>query len=108
MVFSKSYCPHCKAAKELLTEVLKDEKFTGIRMDVVELDKFEDSQAAGQIQAYLTHKTGQHTVPNIFIAGQHVGGNSELQADHKVGALEPWLLESLEEDDDDDSYEEEL
>ena len=28
----------------------------------------------------LRVQTGQRTVPNIFIAGSHVGGNSELQA----------------------------
>lgn len=32
-----------------------------------------------QIQAYLAEKTGQRTVPNIFIEQKHVGGNSDLQ-----------------------------
>lgn len=41
------------------------------------------------IQAALAELTGQRTVPNIFIAKQHIGGNSDLQG--KKGQL-PSLL----------------
>lgn len=41
------------------------------------------------IQAYLAQKTGQRTVPSIFINGVHVGGNSELVAlNNKGGKFE--------------------
>lgn len=43
------------------------------------------------IQSALADLTGQSTVPNIFIAKQHIGGNSDLQA--KKGDL-PNLLKS--------------
>ena len=32
------------------------------------------------IQATLLEITGQRTVPNVFIKGQHLGGNDDLQA----------------------------
>lgn len=32
-----------------------------------------------EMQEYLTSKTGQRTVPNIFISGKHIGGNSDIQ-----------------------------
>jgi glutaredoxin 3 len=32
------------------------------------------------IQSTLGEMTGQTTVPNIFIAKEHIGGNSDLQA----------------------------
>jgi len=32
------------------------------------------------IQSTLGELTGQTTVPNIFIAQKHIGGNSDLQA----------------------------
>jgi glutaredoxin 3 len=32
------------------------------------------------IQKVLRDITGQTTVPNIFIDGKHIGGNSDLQA----------------------------
>ena len=40
------------------------------------------------MQAFLGKHSGQKTVPNIYIAGKHIGGNSELQAMDKNGKLE--------------------
>lgn len=40
-----------------------------------------------EIQNALKTKTGQSTVPNIFINGQHIGGNSDLQALNESGEL---------------------
>ncbi|KAK6335639.1 hypothetical protein TWF696_002406 [Orbilia brochopaga] len=78
-VFSKSYCPYCKASKALLTEV-------NANFNVMELDQIDDGS---DIQAALAEITGQSTVPNIFIGGKHIGGNSDLQS--KKNAL-PQLL----------------
>ena len=51
---------------------------------------FENYLADGsEIQAALEAMTGQRTVPNVFIAKKHIGGNSDLQA--KKGDL-PELL----------------
>ncbi|APA10302.1 hypothetical protein SS1G_07243 [Sclerotinia sclerotiorum 1980 UF-70] len=72
-VFSKSYCPYCKATKQLLNDL--NAKYYSI-----ELDQVDDGSA---IQAYLKEKTNQGSVPNIFIGQKHVGGNSDLQAKNK-------------------------
>ncbi|KAI9814158.1 MAG: hypothetical protein M1832_005969 [Thelocarpon impressellum] len=69
-VFSKSYCPYCKASKALLTEL-------GAKFYLIELDQVDDGS---DIQNALEKITGQRTVPNIFIKQQHIGGNSDLQA----------------------------
>jgi len=69
-VFSKSYCPYCKATKSLLSEL-------GAKYYSIELDQVDDGSA---IQAALAELTGQTSVPNIFIKKQHIGGNSDLQA----------------------------
>jgi len=69
-VFSKSYCPYCRAAKQLLSE-------SGAKFYAIELDQIDDGSA---IQSALGELTGQTTVPNIFIAKKHIGGNSDLQA----------------------------
>jgi glutaredoxin 3 len=45
----------------------------------------------GEIQDTLELMTGQRTVPNIFINGKHIGGNSEIQALHKEGKLKELL-----------------
>jgi len=72
VVFSKSYCPYCKKAKNVFTtdfSHLKD------KTHILELDQSSDGPA---IQKYLLEKTGQGTVPNIFINKKHVGGCDDL------------------------------
>lgn len=44
------------------------------------------------IQSTLGEMTGQTTVPNIFIAQKHIGGNSDLQA--KKGQLNNLLKDA--------------
>ncbi|GMK54622.1 hypothetical protein CspeluHIS016_0112080 [Cutaneotrichosporon spelunceum] len=70
LIFSKSFCPYCRASKNILHQYTDD-------MTVYELDEMEDG---GDIQAYLGEKTGQRTVPSIWIKQQFIGGNSDLQA----------------------------
>ena len=64
MVFSKTYCPHCKRAKEAISAL--PQKFGVMELDV-------EAQGA-EIQAALLDMTGQKTVPNIFVNNTHVGG----------------------------------
>lgn len=69
-MFSKSYCPYCNSTKKLLNEA-------GAKYYAIELDQVDDGN---DIQAALQEISGQRTVPNIFIAKKHIGGNSDLQA----------------------------
>ncbi|MCJ1264355.1 hypothetical protein MMC22_004226 [Lobaria immixta] len=69
-VFSKSYCPYCRATKTLLTE-------QGAKFFVIELDQVDDGAA---IQDALEEISHQRSVPNIYINHKHIGGNSDLQA----------------------------
>lgn len=76
VVFSKSWCPYCKAAKETLAGF--GAKFNAVECVVASvgqslymiiyhsnrLDQVEDGSA---IQEALKEMTGQSTVPNIFI-----------------------------------------
>ncbi|CAK5276533.1 unnamed protein product, partial [Mycena citricolor] len=79
MIFSKTTCPYCRRAKALFTEKFPEESPV-----VFELNEREDG---ADIQAYLLQKTGQRTVPNIFINENHVGGNDDTQAAFKSGEL---------------------
>ncbi|KAF2200732.1 glutaredoxin, partial [Delitschia confertaspora ATCC 74209] len=81
-VFSKSYCPYCRATKETLSE-------KGAKFYAIELDQVDDGSA---IQDTLAEMTGQRTVPNVFIGGKHIGGNSDLQ--NKKGELPTLLKEA--------------
>jgi glutaredoxin 3 len=43
------------------------------------------------IQQYLAEKTGQRTVPNIFINQKHIGGCDDLLAAKANGSLQKLL-----------------
>ena len=70
IVYSKTFCPYCDRTKELLNS-------KGVTYKLHELDKLSNGDA---IQSTLKTLTNQSTVPNIFINGAHIGGNSDLQA----------------------------
>ncbi|KAL9937079.1 hypothetical protein V8E36_004314 [Tilletia maclaganii] len=78
-IFSKSYCPYCEKTKKTIAKFNLDDQ-----VGIIELD--QDAQGA-EIQAYLAEKTGQRTVPNIFISNQHIGGNSDLTQLDNSGQL---------------------
>jgi glutaredoxin 3 len=87
MVFAKSYCPHCTKSKSIVEELQKDasSQYTWNERFLY-LDYMSDDGPI--IQAALLEKTGQRTVPNVFIGGQHVGGNSDLTALYESGELQ--------------------
>ncbi|KAF1793198.1 Zinc finger, RING-type, conserved site [Phytophthora cactorum] len=67
VVYSKSYCPYCAKTKTLLTQL-------GAKYDVVELDQIA---GGSEQQDALEQITGQSTVPNVFVGGKSIGGNSD-------------------------------
>ncbi|CAB9527580.1 Glutaredoxin-2, mitochondrial [Seminavis robusta] len=82
VVFSKSYCPHCVSAKQLLES--HDVDTATVREINYEADGLET-------QAILYQITGQKTVPNIFVGGGHIGGNDHLHKLAKSGQLKEVL-----------------
>jgi glutaredoxin 3 len=59
-------------------------------LDVVDLDTMPENDGP-LIQMELLTKTGQKTVPNVFIRGQHIGGDSDLSEMFDSGSLERLL-----------------
>lgn len=49
-----------------------------LRYQVIELDE-QPQQDGPMIQHELFEMTAQRTVPNVFIRGIHIGGNSDVQ-----------------------------
>jgi glutaredoxin 3 len=72
---------YCNKAKALLTKL-------GTPFKAVELDQVDDGPT---MQNILTEKTGQRTVPNIFIKQEHIGGCDALHALHSAGKLQAKL-----------------
>mmetsp|Transcript_58054 Transcript_58054/g.173266 ORF Transcript_58054/g.173266 Transcript_58054/m.173266 type:complete len:84 (-) Transcript_58054:68-319(-) len=81
MVFSKSYCPFCRKTKNIFKEMNVDAK-------VIELDEIDNGD---QIQAALLEMSGQRTVPNVFIKGDHIGGNDDTKKAAKSGKIKEML-----------------
>lgn len=82
---SKSYCPYCTKTKNTLSSITKE-------VYILELDQIADGS---EIQDALFEITGQKTVPSIFIAGEHIGGNSDLQELHSQDKLAPKIKAAL-------------
>mmetsp|Transcript_22530 Transcript_22530/g.47695 ORF Transcript_22530/g.47695 Transcript_22530/m.47695 type:complete len:131 (-) Transcript_22530:2370-2762(-) len=82
VVFSKSYCPFCTKTKELFTSLDVD-------FAVHELDEMGDD--GPELQMALFKKTGQKSVPNVFVKQQHMGGNDDTQAAAREGKLQEIL-----------------
>ena len=77
VVFSKSFCPFCTKTKDLFDDMDIDAK-------VYELNQMDDG---ADIQEALLELTGQRTVPNVFIKGEHLGGNDDTQKAAKDGKI---------------------
>ena len=77
-IYTTQFCPYCVRAKMLLTSKAVD--FKEIPVD-------HDAQ---QRQVMMT-RSGQHTVPQIWIGEEHVGGCDELFALERAGELDSKL-----------------
>ena len=87
MVFSKSYCPYSKKAKNTLSKYK-----LGDHYHVLELDQL--SSKTDQYQDELGKITGARTVPRVFINGKFIGGGDDTAALDKSGDLEKLLREA--------------
>ncbi|CCD25761.1 dithiol glutaredoxin GRX2 NDAI_0F04430 [Naumovozyma dairenensis CBS 421] len=88
IIFAKSYCPYCKAAKHTIFEEINVPKSKAL---VLDLDLMDNGQ---EIQQALLAINGQKTVPHVYINGEFIGGNSEVQKIYKSGELQK-MVEAL-------------
>jgi thioredoxin reductase (NADPH) len=78
VLYTKSWCPYCERAKQLLSE--KGQTWTEID---VEADPGQRDE--------MVRRAGRKTVPQIFVGGRHVGGFDELAELERRGELDPLL-----------------
>eukprot|EP00122_Pirum_gemmata_P000415 Pgem_evm1s366 len=86
-IFSKESCPYCIKAKTLL----KDKNYS---FNEINFNNITDEDEKYKVLTSLKNMTGQTTVPNIFINGQHVGGYTELLALSENNQLNDLLINS--------------
>merc|ERR1711863_252971 len=87
-VISKTYCPFCTMAKDVL-------KNYAIPSDKIKIMEIENHKNCGEIQNYMSQLTGGRTVPRVFIGGECIGGGSEASALHQSGELERRIQSAL-------------
>jgi glutaredoxin 3 len=80
-IYTTPFCPYCHAAKRLLQK-------KGVAY--VETDVSRDPALR---QAMMKRANGRHTVPQIFIGGQHVGGSDDIHLLDHQGRLDPLLAD---------------
>lgn len=79
VMYKTSACPYCVAAGRFLREVKK------VEVQEIDLTFDHDGRVA------LRQRTGQRTVPQIFIGDTHVGGYDDMRALDARGGLDPLL-----------------
>jgi glutaredoxin 3 len=75
-IYSKTFCPYCWRAKHLLDS--KQVEYREIAVDF-------GGEARRQM---IERSNGRTTVPQIFIAGQYIGGCDDLVALERAGKLD--------------------
>jgi len=78
ILYSTDWCPYCNAAKSLLSNKGVEYREINVEGDT-------------EKRAWLVKVTGQRTVPQIFIAGEPIGGYRELNQLDRGGELDKLL-----------------
>ncbi|NEZ03370.1 glutaredoxin 3 [Wenzhouxiangella sp. XN201] len=78
LIYATATCPFCTAARNLLRD--KGVTWTEIAVDA-DPDKREE----------MIERSGQRSVPQIFIGDEHLGGFDDLDALDQEGALDRML-----------------
>lgn len=82
LMYCTAACPYCQAADRLLARKgVKDVE--RVRVDLEPARRAEMKQ-----------RSGQHTVPQIWIGGRHIGGSDELHDLERSGELDQLLAKA--------------
>ena len=78
-IYTSFFCGFCHRAKSLLES-------KGVAFDEIDVS-FKPSARTEMME----RAGGKHTVPQIFIDGEHIGGSDELAALERAGRLDAKL-----------------
>ncbi|MDE0746133.1 MAG: glutaredoxin 3 [Porticoccaceae bacterium] len=85
VLYGTRFCPYCTAARHLLSA-------KGVNYEDISVDSDMN------LRREIMEKSGQRTVPQIWIGEKHVGGYSELQQIETLGQLDALLKNGVELD----------
>lgn len=78
IIYTTGYCPYCTRAKSLLSK--KAVQFKEI-----------DVSARPDLRSWISERTGQRTVPQVFVNGEALGGFTDIAALDQRGLLDSKL-----------------
>ncbi len=88
VMFALEWCEFCWSVKKMLADA--DIPFVSVDLDSV---AYQKDNWGGDIRAVLKDKTGAPTIPQIFVAGQHLGGATETFDAFNCGELQDRLTQ---------------
>ncbi len=89
VMFALEWCEFCWSLRRLFADL-------GVAFRSVDLDSaaYQRGGFGGDIRAALRRKLGSPTIPQVFVAGEHLGGCTETLAGAEDGRLQRLLEES--------------
>mgnify|MGYP001827204319 FL=1 len=82
VLFALEWCEFCWAIRKLFARL--DIPYHAIDLDSV---AYQEGDQGGKIRAVLSDRLGVSTIPQIFIAGEHMGGATDTFEAYKSGDL---------------------
>jgi glutaredoxin 3 len=86
IIYTTAYCPYCIRAKQLLSKKSIDFREVNV-------------EGRQELRSWLQKRTGQRTVPQVFVNGRALGGFSDISALDQKGQLDPLLARPREPSD---------
>ncbi|MBT8441205.1 MAG: glutaredoxin 3 [Gammaproteobacteria bacterium] len=78
VIYTRALCGYCMAARKLL-------KQKGVAYEEI------DTTLNAKKKREMIERSGRHTVPQIFIDGQHIGGYDDMDDLDAAGRLDAML-----------------
>ncbi|MEH6548372.1 MAG: cysteine synthase A [Pseudomonadales bacterium] len=88
VMFALEWCEFCWSVRKLFAELNLD--YQSIDLDSV---KYQKNNRSGKIREVLEQRTGEATIPQIFIGGKLIGGGTEVLAAYEDGSLSKLLTD---------------
>ena len=88
LLFALEWCEFCWSVRKLFQRLAID--YTSIDLDSV---AYQRDDRGGKIRAVLADRIGSPTIPQVFIAGKHIGGATELFDAVRDGSMQALLEE---------------
>ena len=86
VLFALEWCEFCWSVRKLMAEY--EIPYRSIDLDSV---PYQEDNKGGKIRAAIHERTGQKTIPQIYVGGEHIGGATEFFDALKDGSMKKLL-----------------